>query len=624
MVIRSSFYFGYAQRMESVRVKSVRDLRRLRSNFDNTLTREFLECKINKVVAIFYYGRSGSYFLHSLLENHPNFLAMNSEFREFWQLPEKVFNKPFEKQVVFILSHWFGFINSAKTYDNFTDFGVLRTPVHVPRDLLVNFENIEFDGLSENEKKFKKPELRTFVSALYSLSETRYGADLKRKSLTRLQLFELFHLAWAMSLNKSPQQEFCILFNAHVPGSLTVRNLELVIPTTCIHTVRNPIQSLGSLLTRYLDKDLSHSFENDIYASMRNVLAHFFEGDTFLSKKYLDQEFAIRLEDLHRNPESTLRTLMQRLGLNYHPCLLSETFNSGPYSFRKGETFVRGFGGPQMSNKYNELFSENDCSKLEEIFRINYEKWDYPFSATQKTVTTQSSPDDLLELDFLTNIASLDLAKFKFDITKVLKKRLSRPNDYIFSVLFPKSHDTEITPQCGKVIWITGLSGSGKTTLAQEVANLLRSSGDQLILLDGDELREIFILESSDDKLFSRQTRLKLALQYANLCKLIASQGINVVIATISLFSEVHAWNRMNLQDYFEVYLDVPLEILRNRDPKGIYKRYDKNQELGVVGLDINFDAPTNPDLVLKYGSNLSPQFCAEVILSRIKSGARD
>ena len=68
----------------------------------------------------------------------------------------------------------------------------------------------------------------------------------------------------------------------------------------------------------------------------------------------------------------------------------------------------------------------------------------------------------------------------------------------------------------------------------------------------------------SNDKNHTYDGRLALSKQYSNLCKLIASQGVIVVIATISLFHDIHEWNRKNLPDYFEVYLKVPIEELQN------------------------------------------------------------
>ena len=151
----------------------------------------------------------------------------------------------------------------------------------------------------------------------------------------------------------------------------------------------------------------------------------------------------------------------------------------------------------------------------------------------------------------------------------------------------PQSRDvsTPMTYEPGRVIWITGLSGAGKSTLAHELVARLRASGDVVVILDGDELREVFGAVSVNLKYHSREARLALAIQYAHMCRILAQQGLTVVIATISLFKKVHVWNRANLPGYFEVYLKVPVEELRRRDPKGIYRRFDAGELSDVAGL---------------------------------------
>ena len=103
-------------------------------------------------------------------------------------------------------------------------------------------------------------------------------------------------------------------------------------------------------------------------------------------------------------------------------------------------------------------------------------------------------------------------------------------------------------------------------------------------------------MPSSD---FSREERLRLAFTYADLCRYIASQGVVVIIATIALFKEIHTWNRENLPNYYEVFLDVPLSVLRDRDSKGLYERFSKGEIRNVAGLDFEVDFPSNPDLVV-------------------------
>jgi adenylylsulfate kinase len=170
----------------------------------------------------------------------------------------------------------------------------------------------------------------------------------------------------------------------------------------------------------------------------------------------------------------------------------------------------------------------------------------------------------------------------------------------------------------GRTIWITGLSGAGKSTLARALVDRLRRAGQPVLLLDGDELRAVLGPDATAAPSHTRDSRLALALRYARLCQLITSQGNDVVIATISLFGEVHAWNRANLSDYFEVFLDVPLDELRRRDPKGIYSRFDSGEISSVSGLDVAVDYPDAPDMHLPWDPERSVEATLEAVLERL------
>jgi len=168
----------------------------------------------------------------------------------------------------------------------------------------------------------------------------------------------------------------------------------------------------------------------------------------------------------------------------------------------------------------------------------------------------------------------------------------------------------------GDVIWITGLSGSGKTTTATIVVNELRELGHPTIFLDGDILREIFGSVEESKKNHGREARINLALKYSHLCSILANQGVTVVIATISMFKEVHSWNRKNLPNYFEVYLKVPLHILEKRDPKGIYLRQREGLITDVAGIDLTVDEPTSPGLIVEYKAQQSADQVSRFIIS--------
>ena len=151
----------------------------------------------------------------------------------------------------------------------------------------------------------------------------------------------------------------------------------------------------------------------------------------------------------------------------------------------------------------------------------------------------------------------------------------------------------------GSVIWLTGLSGAGKTTLARALQQALPGA----LLLDGDALRSVL---GTSKKGFDRESRLALALTYARLCKLLAEQGATVIIATISLFHAVHDWNRKNVPNYLEVFLDVPEDIRRLRDPKGLYATQPQGGKQSMAGLDVPVEFPLQPDILITHVFSVS------------------
>jgi cytidine diphosphoramidate kinase len=149
--------------------------------------------------------------------------------------------------------------------------------------------------------------------------------------------------------------------------------------------------------------------------------------------------------------------------------------------------------------------------------------------------------------------------------------------------------------------WITGLSASGKTTYSTMLVEYLRSSGKKVILLDGDELRKVF-----SDEAYTREERIALGMRYSRLCQLLSIQGVDVVIAVIGLFKEIHKWNRENIPNYIEIFFDIPIDELINRDPKGLYKRYDSGEIKNIAGMDLPIDIPECPDIHIEWSEGKS------------------
>jgi cytidine diphosphoramidate kinase len=165
-----------------------------------------------------------------------------------------------------------------------------------------------------------------------------------------------------------------------------------------------------------------------------------------------------------------------------------------------------------------------------------------------------------------------------------------------------------------RVYWFTGLSGAGKSTLCRLLVAELRSRGRQVVMLDGDELREVLDGISA----YAREDRLALASRYGKLCRLLATQGFDVAIATISLFREVHAWNRVHIPGYLEILLEVPLEELQRRDSKEIYARAANGDLKDVAGVDLPVDLPSSPHIRLTYRNGLLPEDTFRALMTHL------
>lgn len=146
------------------------------------------------------------------------------------------------------------------------------------------------------------------------------------------------------------------------------------------------------------------------------------------------------------------------------------------------------------------------------------------------------------------------------------------------------------------VVWIIGLSGTGKTTLASQVVERIRQLNGKVVLLDGDLIRTLF----GNDVDHTIEGRRRNAERLSVLSKFLADQGIHVVAAVLSIFPEWRRWNRENIPDYSEVYLKASMQTLLRRDIKNLYAKAARGEIVNVIGVDIPFPEPENPDLVIE------------------------
>lgn len=169
--------------------------------------------------------------------------------------------------------------------------------------------------------------------------------------------------------------------------------------------------------------------------------------------------------------------------------------------------------------------------------------------------------------------------------------------------------------ETGMLYWITGLAGAGKTTIGKEVYMLLKQEKDNLVFLDGDILRPAL----GNIFGYSYDERLRCAQQYSRICKMLTDQGLDVVICTISMFRSVRKWNRENFENYFEVFVDTPMEILKYRNKKNLYGETAEFDNSPVAGVSFTVELPEEPDFHIKNDMTIAPEEWARRIVGAKK-----
>lgn len=153
------------------------------------------------------------------------------------------------------------------------------------------------------------------------------------------------------------------------------------------------------------------------------------------------------------------------------------------------------------------------------------------------------------------------------------------------------------------IIWIVGLAGAGKTTLGKALYDRIKPEKPNTVFLDGDHFRKIM----GNDLSHTIEDRRKNGQKISQLCKFFDDEGLNAICAVLSLFPDQQAWNRENFSNYFEIYVDVSWDTLIRRDQKGLYSGAKAGRIKNVVGVDIPFEPPPNPDWIIKENGEPAP-----------------
>lgn len=153
------------------------------------------------------------------------------------------------------------------------------------------------------------------------------------------------------------------------------------------------------------------------------------------------------------------------------------------------------------------------------------------------------------------------------------------------------------------VIWLVGMSGAGKTTIGRALYASLKKDRPQTVLIDGDEIRALFRHDQQADA-YSIAGRRVNAERIQALCAWLDSQQIDIVCCILSVFPGIGDENRKKFSSYKEIFVDVPLDTLVKRDNKGLYQSALRGEQKNVVGIDIEYQTPLAPDLVIRNTHN--------------------
>ncbi len=145
------------------------------------------------------------------------------------------------------------------------------------------------------------------------------------------------------------------------------------------------------------------------------------------------------------------------------------------------------------------------------------------------------------------------------------------------------------------VIWITGISASGKSTLGKYFFKKFKKNNKNTVFFDGDEFRKIF----NDDIKYTLRDRDVNAIRLTSLVKYVSDQKTNLIVSANITSQRFRDWCKKNVKNYFEIFIDTPIEVLKKRDYKNLYKNAFSGKIKNVVGVDIKFIKPKKPDLII-------------------------
>ena len=345
---------------------------------------------IKSVIAIQNYGTSGTLFMHSLLDNHPNLLALpglnNRSFYSFW----------------------------AKNEDTITDLldlikaFISENPGLFFPDMASKTYGLHQLGPEMNETVSVDPE--EFTKAIIYILQGE-------SELQRHDFFKAIYVAYAFCLKRTISYPLHIVFPIHSNLLAAAQCLHIDIPETkFLYMIREPVQNIGSAIKHIISNNLPVCpLECSISSVLADLAKHWgieSERLTYGDRPYLRDvpTRAIKLEDLHETPEKVMQAICRFLGIPWSDCLLESTFDGKKWWNRPESTRVSGFGGGITQQKHKQYLTGFDKIRLLCFAFPKLKTWDYP------------RPWYIRFIPFRILIAFLSLLPFKMEVTYFIER----------------------------------------------------------------------------------------------------------------------------------------------------------------------------------------------------------
>jgi len=304
------------------------------------------------VLAICYYGRSGSVFVQSLFDGHPECVTIPGTYIMGYQ-------------------EWFDGLDSFVT-DNVIDefcgqYGVLFDPLFISEKPLPGCGvspgiDLNFHQMGPGQNESLSVDKNDFMRALKG-----YCGDLPIQSAQ--SFFIALHMAYASAVGMDMDRLKCIVYALHTPALFRARFLSSM-NVKILHVIRDPIQTAFSLYKHYVGRGVEFGLMDIL-----NTISLYSPISGFDNVSY-----AVKLEDVHTDSLATLQRITDLIGVSWDDSLLLSTFGGKKWWNLKGTESVSGFNRVIISKTHEDALSENDRRKLQYVFRSLYKKWHYPNS----------------------------------------------------------------------------------------------------------------------------------------------------------------------------------------------------------------------------------------------------